>query len=280
MAVGRYDFALYAEAKGTHVRQVVIAGNWKMNGTRQGVSKLLDALVTELKTNRKAQPSLSLAEIAVIPPAIFLPVVEQKLSGTDIRWGGQDISEHQKGAYTGEIAGSMLTDFGCTYTLVGHSERRQWFGDTDARTLLKVKQALALGLTPILCVGEMKAERENNQAEAFVARQLNVVISALDEAELAQIVVAYEPVWAIGTGLTAAPDQAQAMHLFIRATVAEKSAKLATELRILYGGSANTENAATLLAEPDIDGLLVGGASLDAGAFMSICRQADESIVR
>lgn len=251
-----------------------------MNGVRQGVSELLEALVTELNSNRKAQSSSPLAEIAVIPPAIFLPVVEEKLAGTPIRWGGQDISEHSKGAYTGEISGDMLKDFGCTYTLVGHSERRQSFGDTDARTMAKVKQALALWLTPILCVGEKLEEREQNQAEMVVARQLDAVISALDETELAKIVIAYEPVWAIGTGLTATPAQAQAMHHFIRATVAEKNAKLSAELRILYGGSANADNAATLLAEPDIDGLLVGGASLNAGAFMSICRQADENMVR
>lgn len=272
------------------MRQQLIAGNWKMNGTRQSVADLVRALAlgntprpdfSASGTSRGAfglrdliDGSPDAPELAVIPPAIFVPLVAEQLENTPIRWGGQDVSEHARGAYTGETAAGMLKEFGCTYVLVGHSERRQWFGDNDTRTLAKVRSALAHDLTPILCVGESRTEREEGRAESVVARQLGTVLAALDTAGLARLVVAYEPVWAIGTGLTATPTEAQAMHRFIRETVGKNNAKLSAELRILYGGSANATNATDLLSQADIDGLLVGGASLDAEAFLSIYQQA------
>jgi triosephosphate isomerase len=253
------------------MRQILIAGNWKMNGTRESVELLVSGLAKGMSEFTSAP---TLPEMALFPPTLFIPHVAERLAKSPIRWGGQDLSEHAQGAYTGETSAIMLKCFDSTYVLVGHSERRQMFGDTDARTVAKVRIALEQGLIPVLCVGETKEERESEEAEAVVARQLHAVLDAFDSETLTPLVVAYEPVWAIGTGLTATPEEAQSMHQYIRETVAKNDAKLSDGLRILYGGSANAANATDLLSQPDIDGLLVGGASLDAESFISIYQQA------
>lgn len=230
------------------------------------------ALLTGLK---KGLGTVNKAKLVVCPPFILIPLVAKELAGTTVAWGGQNLDTHKSGAYTGEVSGPMLKDFGCGYVIIGHSERRALFGETDEMVADKFKAAQDAGLIPILCVGELLAEREANQTEAVVARQLDAVINKHGVAALANSVVAYEPVWAIGTGKTASPQQAQDVHKFIRARVAAKDAKVADGLRILYGGSMKANNAKELIAQPDIDGGLIGGASLVAEEFLAICRAAD-----
>jgi triosephosphate isomerase len=215
------------------------------------------------------------AEVAVCPPYVFIPEVEKLLSGSDIAWGGQDLSKESSGAYTGEVAASMLNDFGCKYVIVGHSERRTYHAESDLLVAKKYAVARAAGLVPILCIGETLEEREAGTTNEVVARQLDAVIALEGVDALAGGVIAYEPVWAIGTGKTATPDQAQEVHAFIRGRVAEKSADVAEGLRILYGGSMKPGNAAELIGKPDIDGGLIGGASLKAEDFLGICTAAN-----
>jgi len=249
------------------MRQPLIAGNWKMNGSRASIKELLDGLkagIGEVKT----------AEVAVCPPYVYLADVQARLEGTPIAWGGQNLSTEPGGAFTGEISADMLLDFGCKYVIVGHSERRTLYGEDDALVARKYAVARAAGLIPILCVGETLEERENGTTEAVVARQLKAVIDREGIEALADGVIAYEPVWAIGTGKTASPEQAQEVHAFIRQLLAESDAGVAEQVRIQYGGSMNPGNAAELLAQPDIDGGLIGGASLKADDFLSICRAA------
>ncbi len=249
------------------MRKPLIAGNWKMNGSRASIKELLDGIkagIDEVKT----------AEVAVCPPFVYLADVQQQLSGTPIAWGGQNLSTEEKGAFTGEIAASMLLDFGCKYVIVGHSERRTLYGEDDAVVAVKYGVARQAGLKPILCIGETLEEREKGITEDVIARQLNAVIEKEGVAALGDGVIAYEPVWAIGTGKTATPEQAQAVHGFIRNLIADKDAAVAEQVRIQYGGSMNAANAAELLSMPDIDGGLIGGASLKAEDFLTICRAA------
>ena len=249
------------------MRRRLVAGNWKMNGSRAQAAALAGAI---------AKASVATAtDVLLCPPAPYFDVVGAALAGSGIGLGAQDCSEFEAGAYTGEVAASMLRDCGCAHVIIGHSERRQYFADTDLRVAAKVKTARAHGLVPILCVGETLAERRADHTEAVIARQLDAVMQLPDARELlAQVVIAYEPVWAIGTGEAATPAQAQAAHAFIRARVATLDRAIAGELRVLYGGSVKADNARELFAMPDIDGGLIGGASLVAASFIAICRAA------
>jgi len=249
------------------MRVKFVAGNWKMNGNLATNRALLDELVGSVGRI----PSVKLA---VCPPYPYLAQVQQVLSGSGITWGAQDVSQFDSGAYTGEVSGAMLVDFGCRYVIVGHSERRTLFGDTSELVAEKFAAALKAGLTPILCVGETLREREAGSTETVVAAQLRAVLERNGVQSLAHAVVAYEPVWAIGTGKTASPQQAQAVHAFIRKSLATKDAAIAEKVQVLYGGSVKGANAAELFAMPDIDGGLIGGASLDARDFATICKAA------
>lgn len=242
----------------------LIAGNWKMNGGLAANEALLRALLAGL-----GQPA---ADVAVCAPAPYLAQLQGLLAGSPVDWGAQDLSAHEQGAYTGEVSAAMLKDFGCRYAIVGHSERRQYHAETDAMVASKSQRALAAGLTPIVCVGETLAEREAEQTEEVVKRQLAAVIHAVAHCT-SEIVVAYEPVWAIGTGKTATPEQAQQVHAVLRAQLAAATTH-PERVRILYGGSMNAANAASLLAQPDIDGGLIGGASLKAPDFLQIIAAA------
>jgi triosephosphate isomerase len=253
------------------MRQPLVAGNWKMNGSVASVRELLSGIKAGIGDIKKC-------EVALCPPFVFIPLAQAELSGTLIPWGGQNLSAEQSGAFTGEVAGSMLKDFGCTYVIIGHSERRTLYGEDDALVARKHAVARAAGLKPIFCIGETLEERESGVTEEVVARQVDAVVAVEGVEALADGVIAYEPVWAIGTGVTATPDQAQDVHSFIRKRVAERSIDVADNLRILYGGSMKPDNAAELMAKPDIDGGLIGGASLKAADFLGICKAADESV--
>ncbi len=244
-------------------RRKLVVGNWKMNGNR--------AVNTELLATLKAAGPW-VAEVAVCAPFPYLADVALSLQGANIAWGAQDCSAFESGAYTGEVAATMLAEFGCHYVIVGHSERRALHRESDQLVADKAKAALAHNLTPIVCVGETLAERDAGQTDAVVKRQLSAVIHTLAHC-ISQVVVAYEPVWAIGTGKTASPEQAQAVHALLRMQLAAASPK-AAEMKILYGGSVKADNAATLFAQNDIDGGLIGGASLKAAEFAAICRAA------
>ena len=246
------------------MRKKLVAGNWKMNGSLADNAALLAAL----------KPALAGIDAVVCVPFPYLSQAQAALAGSSIAWGAQNLSEQSKGAFTGEVSAAMLLEFGCTYVIVGHSERRSLYGESDALVASKYKAAQAAGLTPILCVGESLDERESGVTEAVVARQLDAVIEAAGVASLAKAIVAYEPVWAIGTGKTASPEQAQAVHAFIRGKIAALDAGVADQLVIQYGGSVKASNAAELMAQPDIDGGLIGGASLVADEFVAICRAA------
>ncbi|MGR8919075.1 MAG: triose-phosphate isomerase [Gammaproteobacteria bacterium] len=248
------------------MRRPLVAGNWKMNGSLDMATALASAVAADVP---------AAVDVLLCPPAPYLACVGQALAGSAAALGAQDVSEHESGAYTGETAAAMLRDLGCSHVIVGHSERRQFFGDTDARVAAKVARARASGLTPILCVGETLDERREDRTEAVVGRQLDAVLG-LDGAAalLAGLVVAYEPVWAIGTGESATPAQAQAVHAFIRGRVAAVDAGAAAALRILYGGSVKPANAAELFGMSDIDGGLIGGASLEADSFLAVCNAA------
>jgi triosephosphate isomerase len=248
------------------MRRKLVAGNWKMHGGLQQNAALLAAL-------KVAEPSLR-CEVAVFPPFPYLAQMGAVLGETGLRWGAQTVSEHDAGAFTGEVAAAMLRDFGCHYVLAGHSERRSLFGEGDAVVAGKVEAALRAGLVPVLCVGETLAERESGLTMEVVARQLDVVVDRIGVEALAKVVVAYEPVWAIGTGVTATPAQAQEVHAAIRARVAACDSEVAGGLRILYGGSVKPQNAVELFAQADIDGGLIGGASLVADDFLAICQAA------
>ena len=243
----------------------LIAGNWKMNGSLADNEALVRALVAGLATAGGC-------DAAVAVPAPYLAQVQALVQGSALALAAQDVSQHAAGAYTGEVSATMLREFGVRYVLVGHSERRQFHGETDADVAVKAQRALASGITPIVCVGETLAEREAGQTEAVVKRQLAAVVH-LNGHCISEVVVAYEPVWAIGTGKTASPEQAQQVHAVLRAQLAAASDK-APSIRLLYGGSMNAANAAQLLAQPDIDGGLVGGASLKAADFQAILAAA------
>ena len=246
------------------MKKKLIAGNWKMNGGLAANEGLVKELLAGLGT-----PA---CDVAVAVPSPYLAQVQGLLSGANIALGAQDVSAFASGAYTGEVSAAMLKDFGVRYALVGHSERRQYHGETDAVVAEKARQALASGITPIVCVGETLQEREAGQTESVVKRQLAAVIHVNGHC-ISEIVVAYEPVWAIGTGRTASPEQAQQVHAVLRAQLAAATPH-ADRVRVLYGGSMNAANAAELLAQPDIDGGLVGGASLKAEDFLKIIAAA------
>jgi triosephosphate isomerase len=245
----------------------LIVGNWKMNGSLASNEALLQGFQQGLEA---ADQSVMVAVCASAP---YLPQLQQLLGQGPIAWGAQDVSAHESGAYTGEVSAAMLRDFGCRYAIVGHSERRQYHGETDEVVAAKAQRALAAGITPIVCVGETLAERDAGQTEAVVKRQLAAVIHTVGHCS-SEIVVAYEPVWAIGTGRTATPEQAQAVHHVLRAQVAAATVNAEQRVHILYGGSMNAANAASLLAMPDIDGGLIGGASLKVPDFLQIIRAA------
>ncbi|MGM0411914.1 MAG: triose-phosphate isomerase [Pseudomonadota bacterium] len=249
------------------MRQPLVAGNWKMNGDRTSNEALLNGIKAGIGDVAKS-------EVAVCVPFVYLADVQRQLEASPVRWGSQDVSAEPKGAFTGEVSVAMLQDFGCHYAIVGHSERRSLHGEDNATVARKFAAAREGGIRPILCVGETLEEREADTTEQVVGAQLDAVMDAVGPAALADGVIAYEPVWAIGTGHTATPEQAQAMHAFIRQRVAERDAATADALRILYGGSMKGANAADLMAQPDIDGGLIGGASLDADEFLTICRAA------
>ncbi len=250
------------------MRQPLVAGNWKMNGSKATIKALLDGI-------KQGIGNVTKAEVAVCVPYIYVPEVEAQLQGSPIALGAQNLSTEGAGAFTGEISAAMLLEFHCRYVIVGHSERRTLYGETDEMVAKKYAVARAAGLKPILCVGETLAEREQGITEQVVARQLQAVIDLEGVAALADGVIAYEPVWAIGTGKTATPEQAQDVHAFIRKSVAAGDAAVADKVQILYGGSMNAGNAASLLAKEDIDGGLIGGASLKAEDFLTICRAAN-----
>ncbi|MFM2238674.1 MAG: hypothetical protein RJA69_48 [Pseudomonadota bacterium] len=245
-------------------RRKLIAGNWKMNGGLATNEALVKAIVAGLPAQG--------AEAAVCVPAAYLAQVQTLVSGSPLALGSQDVSQHEQGAYTGEISAAMLREFAVRYAIVGHSERRQYHGETDDQVAVKAQRALSAGITPIVCVGETLAQRDAGQTEQVVKRQLAAVIH-LNGHCISEIVVAYEPVWAIGTGKTATPDQAQAVHAVLRAQLNAASAQ-ADRIQLLYGGSMNAANAADLLAQPDIDGGLIGGASLKAPDFLTIIAAA------
>jgi triosephosphate isomerase len=238
-----------------------------MNGNLATNRALLDGLVAAIAR-------IAGVKVVVCPPYPYLPQVQQALSGTGIAWGAQDMSQHDKGAYTGEVSGAMLVDFGCRYVIVGHSERRTLFGETNEIVAEKYSAALKAGLTPILCIGETLAQRDEGTTEAVVASQLQAVLQRSGIQSFAHAVIAYEPVWAIGTGKTASPEQAQSVHAFIRSHLATKDGAVAENVQVLYGGSVKGSNAAELFAMPDIDGGLIGGASLEVQEFATICRAA------
>lgn len=244
----------------------LIAGNWKMNGSLAANESLLKAMLEGLGA---AAPA---ADVALCAPAPYLAQLQSLLQGGPIAWGSQDVSAHEQGAYTGEVSAAMLKDFGCRYAIVGHSERRQYHGETDAVVATKAQRALSMGITPIVCVGETLDERETGQTEAVVKRQLAAVIHTVAHCT-SEIVVAYEPVWAIGTGKTATPEMAQQVHAVLRAQLSAAT-QHPERVHILYGGSMNAANAASLLAQPDIDGGLIGGASLKAVDFLQIVAAA------
>jgi triosephosphate isomerase (TIM) len=249
------------------MRSKLVAGNWKMNGNLASNQALLKSLIPLLA-------SVTRARCAVCVPYPYLAQTEQVLRGQGISWGAQDVCEFEHGAYTGGVSAGMVADFGCRFVIVGHSERRALFGDTDAVVAKKFAAVLKAGLTPILCVGETLAERESGVMEQVIARQMDAVIALSGVAALGQAVMAYEPVWAIGTGKTATPEQAQAVHAFIRGRIAEHDMRVADGLPILYGGSVKAANAAQLFAMADIAGGLIGGAALVAEEFAAICKAA------
>ena len=252
------------------MRVKLVAGNWKMNGNLASSQALLKAILPPLAT-------LNRARYTVCAPFPYLAAIGLVLRGSGVALGAQDLCQFDDGAYTGGVSGAMLADCGCRYAIVGHSERRGVFGETDGVVALKYAQAVKHGLTPILCMGETLAEREAGVTEAVVARQLEAVIQHCGLQALGQGVIAYEPVWAIGTGKTATPQQAQAVHAFIRGRIAAADRRLADLVLILYGGSVKANNAAQLFAMPDVDGGLIGGASLVSDEFMAICRAAQSA---
>ncbi len=249
------------------MRRKLVVGNWKMHGSLVRNKALLDALLVGLRDMRAA-------DYAVCVPYPYLAQAESLLHGSNIAWGAQNLSQHEQGAYTGAVSPGMLADFNCRYVIIGHSERRALFHESNEIAAAKFDAAIKAGFRPIFCVGETLAERESGVTEQVVARQLEVVLNHAGAQAVAKAVIAYEPVWAIGTGRTATPDQAQAVHAFIRQRLAQLDSQLAQGLCILYGGSVKASNANELFAMPDIDGGLIGGASLVAEEFLAICLAA------
>jgi len=249
------------------MRKSLVAGNWKMNGSRESNKALIEGVI-------EGSRQIKDADILVCPSFVYISDIADQLNGSNIAFGSQDVAKETNGAYTGEISVSMLNDIGCTYAIVGHSERRALFGDSDEIVAQKFLAAIEGSITPILCVGELLEEREAGQTEAVVERQLKAVVDLCGVSSLSKCVIAYEPVWAIGTGKTASPQQAQDVHAFIRQWIANQDADIANGVRILYGGSVKPNNAKELFSQTDIDGGLIGGASLASADFISICEAA------
>jgi len=260
------------------VRKPLVAGNWKMNGSSSSNKYILDGILTH-------QDSFSSADVALFPPSVYLQQVQEALTGSSISWGTQNLSQFKHGAYTGEISAPMLNDFGCTYVLIGHSERRCLYAEIGLDQLVldyiiseKYSMAVQEGITPIICIGESPEEHAQGKTEEVIARLLDIVIEQNGVEALSQSVLAYEPVWAIGTGKSATPEWAQEVHSFMRERIKKHDAQTAEKIQILYGGSVKGDNAAPLFSMPDIDGGLIGGASLDAEEFVKICQSASSSI--
>ena len=249
------------------MRRSFVAGNWKMNGSREDAR----ALVAGVCEGARRLPAV---DVGVCPPFVYVADASATIGEGPVRLGGQSCAAAERGAFTGEVSAPMLADVGCSFVLVGHSERRTLYGESDTDVAAKAGAALAAGLAPVVCVGETLEEREADRTESTVARQIDAVIDRIEPDALARIVIAYEPVWAIGTGRTATPEQANAVHAFLRERIAARDPEVAKALRILYGGSVKPENAARIFAEPDVDGGLIGGASLDVEDFIDICRAA------
>ena len=245
------------------MRQSLVVGNWKMNGSLEANRSLIEGIKQNIA-------SVKNAEMAVCPPFIYLQQVKDLLTGTNIGWGSQNVSQQDLGAFTGETAISMLVDFGCKYVIVGHSERRSIYGESDELVAEKFAKVQSAGLIPILCIGELLEEREAGNTESVVKRQLDAVLNLQGVASLEKSVIAYEPVWAIGTGKTATPQQAQDVHAFIRTQISALDSNIANKVQILYGGSVKGSNAKELFTMSDIDGGLIGGASLQANDFLAI----------
>lgn len=255
------------------MRRNLVVGNWKMHGNIDSNKALLDGIVAGVR-------DLHHADYVVCVPNPYLFQARELLTGTNVAWGGQNVNQYEQGAFTGAVAPHMLTDIGCSHVLLGHSERRGLFYENNLTAAAKFDAAIKAGLTPIFCVGETKAEYEAGLTQVVVASQMDAVMATLGEQEFStamhlQTVLAYEPVWAIGTGRPANPEQAQAVHAFIRQRIARRDAEAAAKVRIIYGGSVKAANAAALFATPDIDGVLVGAASLAADEFVAICRAAN-----
>ncbi|HNP36910.1 MAG TPA: triose-phosphate isomerase [Woeseiaceae bacterium] len=249
------------------MRRFLVAGNWKMNGDSRRNRELVAGIVAGLQDS-------ATVEVLVCPPLPYLAAVKSQLSGHSVLLGAQNVSEHAQGAYTGETAAGMLVDVGCSHVIVGHSERRALYGESSNVVASKFRAAADAGLIPVLCVGETLAEREAGQTEVVVGQQLAAVVETCGIAVFGRAVIAYEPVWAIGTGKVASPDEAQAVHRFIRDEIAARDETIAAGVQILYGGSMKGENADGLLSMPDIDGGLIGGASLKAADFLAITKAA------
>jgi len=254
------------------MRSRMVLGNWKMHGSLVGNKTLLDGVLAGLA-------GVDSVDCGVCVPFPYLFQAQFALQGSQVIWGAQNVSQHEKGAFTGEVSVSMLQDMGCSIVLVGHSERRAIYGEDDATVAAKFVAAQKAGIKPVLCVGETLEEREKNITADVVKRQLMAVVEKAGLEALNDCVVAYEPVWAIGTGKTASPQQAQEVHAFIRGLIAAQNSELAQNLTILYGGSVKASNAAELFSMPDIDGGLIGGASLDINEFVSICKAAQPKAV-
>jgi len=246
------------------MRKTIVAGNWKMNASKESVNTLIEGILSGMNE--------ASSEVIVCAPFPYLSQVESLIQGSSLMLGAQNLNVNSAGAYTGEVSADMIKDFGAQHVIVGHSERRSLYAETNAIVAEKTKAAIDAGLTPLLCVGESLEDRESGNTEAIVEEQINAVIDLIGIESFDQVIIAYEPVWAIGTGLTATPEQAQAVHLFIRNLLADSSEKIAQRTPILYGGSMNAGNAADLISCSDIDGGLIGGAALKAEDFLQICK--------
>ena len=246
------------------MRKTIVAGNWKMNASKETVNSLIEGILSGVNETT--------SEVIVCAPFPYLSQVESLINKSKLMLGAQNLNVNPAGAYTGEVSADMIKDFGAQHVIVGHSERRSLYAETNAIVAEKTKAAIDAGLTPLLCVGESLEDRESGNTEAIVEEQINAVIDLIGIESFDQVIIAYEPVWAIGTGLTATPEQAQAVHLFIRNLLADSSEKIAQRTPILYGGSMNAGNAADLISCSDIDGGLIGGAALKAEDFLQICK--------
>ena len=246
------------------MRKTIVAGNWKMNASKESVNSLINGILSGMN-------GVS-SDVIVCAPFPYLSQVESLINGSNLMLGAQNLNVNSEGAFTGEVSADMIKDFGAQHVIVGHSERRSLYGETSAVVAEKTKTAIDAGLIPLLCIGESLEERESGNTETVVAEQLNAVISLLGIDAFDGVIIAYEPVWAIGTGLTATPEQAQSVHLFIRNLLAVNSKSIAQKTPILYGGSMNAGNASDLISCPDIDGGLIGGAALKAEDFLQICK--------